>query len=99
MKGPRRGFSTTPRRPSTTRAPTSRRSHVPVADYRKYYDRTSLDLGDSGANGALETPARLKSWKPGHNISGDPELLALAFNMGKYLLIQSSRPGTLLANL
>ena len=70
-----------------------------VSDYREYYDRTSLDLGDSGPTGALETPARLEGWKRGHNISGDPELLALAFNMGKYLLIQSSRPGTLPANL
>ena len=71
-----------------------------VSDYRKYYDRASLDLGGSGANGELETPARLEGWKRAHNdISGDLELLALAFNMGKYLLIQSSRPGTLPVNL
>lgn len=70
-----------------------------ISDYQQYYGRTSLDLGDSGANGELNTPKRLDNWKRVSNITGDPELLALAFNMGKYLLIQSSRPGTLPANL
>lgn len=71
------------------------------SDYQQYYGRTSLDLGDSGANGQIETPRRLKNWKRASNANaaGDPELLALAFNMGKYLLVQSSRPGTLPANL
>ncbi|RYO79441.1 hypothetical protein DL762_008185 [Monosporascus cannonballus] len=70
-----------------------------ISDYQQYYERTSIDLGDSGANGQLATPVRLDNWKRVYNITGDPELLALAFNMGKYLLIQSSRPGTLPANL
>ncbi|RYP80406.1 hypothetical protein DL770_006211 [Monosporascus sp. CRB-9-2] len=70
-----------------------------ISDYQQYYERTSIDLGDSGANGQLATPVRLDNWKRVYNITGDPELLTLAFNMGKYLLIQSSRPGTLPANL
>ncbi len=70
-----------------------------TADYQQYYGRTSLDLGESGMNRTLTTVARLNNWKRGNNITDDPELLALAFNMGKYMLIQSSRPGTLPANL
>ncbi|RYP66355.1 hypothetical protein DL771_007861 [Monosporascus sp. 5C6A] len=53
-----------------------------VSDYRQYYERTSIDLGDSGANGQLATTVRLDNWKRVYNITGDPELLALAFNMG-----------------
>ena len=70
-----------------------------VADYQSLYDRTSVDLGDSGDMGRLDMTTRLANWQKGNNITDDPELLALAFNMGKYLLISSSRPGTLPANL
>lgn len=70
-----------------------------IEDYKQYYDRTSVDFGTSDAMGQLDLPTRIQTWQKGNNITDDPELLALAFNMGKYLLIQSSRPGTLPANL
>lgn len=68
-------------------------------DYQSYYNRTSIDFGDSGVEGSKDTATRTNEWKHGNNVTTDPELLTLGFNMGKYLLISSSRPGTLLANL
>ncbi len=68
-----------------------------VADYAKYFDRVSLDLGPGGA--AVEgkaTPERLTAFAAGAN---DPAFVALYFNFGRYLLISSSRPGGLPANL
>ncbi|MBI5086517.1 MAG: glycoside hydrolase family 95 protein, partial [Acidobacteria bacterium] len=65
-----------------------------TADYRRYFDRVSLDLGSGNAD--LPTPARLKAAWQG---SADPALAALYFQYGRYLLISSSRPGGLPANL
>ncbi|KAF4837674.1 Alpha-L-fucosidase 2 [Colletotrichum siamense] len=73
--------------------------HEAVEDYKQYYDRTSIDFGTSQEIGTKDTIARLDNWKRGSNITTDPELMALQFNVGKYLLIQSSRPGSLPANL
>ena len=68
-----------------------------VADHRRYFDRVTLDLGPSNeASAALPTPARLKAAAEG---ADDPGLAALYFNFGRYLLISSSRPGGLPANL
>ena len=64
------------------------------ADYRKYYDRMSLDLGKGDET--VPTRTRLERVKKGGK---DPALIALMFNFGRYLLISSSRPGTLPANL
>ncbi len=65
-----------------------------VADYQKYFDRVSIDLG--AGNQSLTTPARLKAAWEG---AEDTELAALYFQFGRYLLISSSRPGGLPANL
>ena len=65
-----------------------------VADYRKYYDRMTLDLGEGDKT--VPTRTRLARVKEGGK---DPALVALMFNFGRYLLISSSRPGTLPANL
>ena len=65
-----------------------------VADYRKYYDRMTLDLGKGDMT--VPTRTRLERVKKGGK---DPALVALMFNFGRYLLISSSRPGTLPANL
>ncbi len=69
-----------------------RRAHV--ADHRSLFRRVSLDLGGPGA---VEQPTdeRLKAFKNG----GDPQLAALYFQYGRYLLIAGSRPGTQPANL
>jgi len=68
-----------------------------IAEYRKYFDRTTLWLGPSAAEAAAKpTPARLKAAAEGGR---DPGLAALYFQFGRYLLISSSRPGGLPANL
>jgi len=66
-----------------------------VADYRRFYRRVDLDLGASdGAK--LPTDQRLERLRAG---TQDPGLAALFFQYGRYLLISSSRPGNLPANL
>jgi len=73
-----------------------RRAHV--ADYRGYFGRCSLALQgpESISVAALSTPARLKAFSEG---KADASLPVLYFNFGRYLLISSSRPGGLPANL
>ena len=66
-----------------------------VKDYQRLFNRVSLQLGPS-AGSELTTPARLRSFGDG---SKDPALAALYFQYGRYLLISSSRPGGLPANL
>jgi alpha-L-fucosidase 2 len=71
-----------------------------IADHRGYFDRVSLTLGDgsaaSRATAALPTDQRHAALAKG---GSDPALAALYFNFGRYLLISSSRPGTMPANL
>ena len=68
-----------------------------VADYRRYFDRVTLKLGPSNPSSSLlTTPARLKAAAEG---AGDAGLAALYFQFGRYLLISSSRPEGLPANL
>lgn len=72
-----------------------RKAHI--ADYQKYFDRVSLKLQPLNASdSAKPTPERIKIASTG---PGDPSLAALYFNFGRYLLISSSRPGGLPANL
>ncbi len=66
-----------------------------VADHRKLFRRIDLDLGES-ENAHLPTDARLARVAQGES---DPELVALYFQYGRYLLMGSSRPGCLPANL
>ncbi|KAI1279797.1 Six-hairpin glycosidase-like protein [Xylaria sp. FL0933] len=71
-----------------------------IQDYQVYFNRTVLDLGNSGDVGEQNITKRLVDWKSSTTTNiQDPELMILQFNYGKYLLIQSSRPGTLPANL
>jgi alpha-L-fucosidase 2 len=71
-----------------------------VADYRRYFGRVSLTLDDGSPESAeaakLPTNRRLVALREGGN---DPALMALYFQFGRYLLISSSRPGGLPANL
>ncbi|MDR1010224.1 MAG: glycoside hydrolase family 95 protein [Opitutaceae bacterium] len=68
-----------------------------TADYRRYFDRVGLRLGaPDPAAAALPAPARLARFQTG---APDPSLAALYFNFGRYLLVSSSRPGGLPANL
>jgi alpha-L-fucosidase 2 len=65
-----------------------------VEDHRKLFRRVSLDLPKLGSPG-MDTAERLAAFagKP------DPDLVALYFQFGRYLLIASSRPGSQPANL
>lgn len=65
-----------------------------VADYQNLFHRVSLTLG--GVKRNLPTDARLAARA---KAKGDPGLEALLFQYGRYLLISSSRPGGLPANL
>ena len=59
-----------------------------MAAYQKYFDRVHLDLGETNAM-KHPTDARVRDFKNGD----DPQLAALYFQFGRYLLICSSQPG------
>jgi len=64
------------------------------ADHGALFDRVSLDLGE--ASGAEPpTDERIRNFASG----GDPQLVELLFQYGRYLLIASSREGGQPANL
>jgi alpha-L-fucosidase 2 len=64
-------------------------------DYHQLFNRMTLDLGGQERREML-LPDRLKAAAEG---ADDPDLAALLFQYGRYLLIASSRPGTQPANL
>ncbi len=64
-------------------------------DFQKWYGRVTLDLPTT-ANSKLPTDQRLAGFAGG---ATDPALAKLYFDFGRYLLISSSRPGGLPANL
>ena len=64
-------------------------------DFRALFDRVHLDLDQTGAPSTDPIDERLAKFAS----DPDPALLALYFQMGRYLLISSSRPGTQPANL
>ncbi|MDF1575579.1 MAG: glycoside hydrolase N-terminal domain-containing protein [Bacteroidales bacterium] len=66
-----------------------------VSEYQGLFNRVSLDLGASPFRDR-PTNERLVLVSEGKD---DPGLAALYFNYGRYLLISSSRPGNLPANL
>ncbi|MBN1393253.1 MAG: glycoside hydrolase family 95 protein [Sedimentisphaerales bacterium] len=69
-----------------------RRNHI--AEYQRLFHRVKLDLGTTEA--ALRpTDERISTFATGN----DPQLAALYFQFGRYLLISSSRPGCQPANL
>jgi len=66
-----------------------------IADYQKLFSRVEIDLGGSSRED-LPTDKRLKAYKKDRNDMGLEELL---FQYGRYLMIASSRPGCMPANL
>ena len=65
-------------------------------DHTSVFNRVSLDLGET-AQASLPTNRRLEAVKAG---AEDPDLIALYFQYGRYLLMNSSRtPGVLPTNL
>ncbi|MEI6645459.1 MAG: glycoside hydrolase N-terminal domain-containing protein [bacterium] len=77
-----------------------------VKDYQGLFGRLSLDLGASPESAHnLPTDQRLKTYQLADTyskhpaVSPDPDLEALLFQYGRYLMISSSRPGDLPATL
>ncbi len=62
-------------------------------DFRSLFDRVSLRIGEAKSGTTLK---RMQSMQKGNP---DPSFASLAFQFGRYLLISSSRPGGLPANL
>lgn len=71
-----------------------------IRDHSALFDRVSLNLSPGEAfdkgNSATTTSERLQLYREGGK---DPSLEALFYQYGRYLLIASSRPGSLPANL
>ena len=78
--------------------PYARLREAHVADYQKLFRRVTIDLNGADATGAtnLPTDERLKAVMEGGN---DLTLVSLYFQFGRYLMISSSRPGDMPANL
>lgn len=71
---------------------TLREEHL--RDYQALFQRVTLDLGSTEAS-ALPTDERIRRYHK----EPDPELIALLFQYGRYLMIASSRPDTMATNL
>jgi alpha-L-fucosidase 2 len=65
-----------------------------IADYQRFFRRVELELGSPPSD--RPTDERLARVQQG---ASDPALEALYFQFGRYLLISSSRPGSMPANL
>ena len=65
-----------------------------IKEYKKYFDRFAIDFG-ANAQDTKPTDQRIREFEK----TGDPSLLALYVQYSRYLLISSSRPGTMPANL
>ncbi len=66
-----------------------------IADHQRFFRRASFQLGLDPQT-AMPTDVRMQHIKQGGE---DTHLIPLYFQFGRYLLISSSRPGTLAANL
>ncbi|MDR3236748.1 MAG: glycoside hydrolase family 95 protein [Prevotellaceae bacterium] len=69
-----------------------RKTHI--ANYRRYFDRVQLDLGVTDSI-HKPTDVRIREFAQ----ANDPQLAALYFQFGRYLLISCSQPGGQPANL
>ena len=68
-----------------------------VKDYQGLFDRFSLEVGRTPVSTAqLPTDERMRAYKQG---GSDTDLEELLFHYARYLIISSSRPGALPANL
>ena len=67
-----------------------------ISDYRSLYDRVSLEIDGHKEVEKLPTNERFQRLCSGEP---DPGYKVLAFNLGRYMIISSSRPNSLPANL
>ncbi|HEY9290633.1 MAG TPA: glycoside hydrolase family 95 protein, partial [Microlunatus sp.] len=68
-------------------------------DHRQLFERCVIKLGDAGAERPLDQRLAAAYARGRTALDSDPGLAALLFGYGRYLLICSSRPGGLPANL
>ncbi|MCC5937139.1 MAG: glycoside hydrolase family 95 protein [Lunatimonas sp.] len=66
-----------------------------LEEYKSYFDRVQFRLGETRIDD-IATDKRIARAK---QLRGDSRLVELIFQYGRYLLIASSRPGTMPANL
>ncbi|MFR9521586.1 MAG: glycoside hydrolase family 95 protein [Rikenellaceae bacterium] len=66
-----------------------------VESYRELYDRAKLELVANSSVALLPTDERIEAFQT----TDDPSLAALYYNYGRYLLISSTREGSLPPNL
>lgn len=66
-----------------------------VDAYRELYDRASLHIAGNNGISGMPTDKRIRLFQE----QDDPSLAALYYNYGRYLLISSTRPGSLPPNL
>ncbi len=67
-----------------------------VRSYKELYDRVELELASDSGTEQLPTDRRLEKYAEG---AKDNSLAVLYYNYGRYLLISSTRPGSLPPNL
>jgi alpha-L-fucosidase 2 len=79
---------------AASKKPYARLREAHVAEHQRLFRRVELDLGQT-ASMKLPTDERIAHFAEGN----DPQLAALYFQFGRYLLISSSRPGSQPANL
>jgi alpha-L-fucosidase 2 len=65
-----------------------------IAEHQRLFRRLSIDLGTTAAS-YLPTNERVKNF----STDSDPQLAALYYQFGRYLMISSSRPGSTPSNL
>jgi alpha-L-fucosidase 2 len=75
--------------------PYNRVRQAHITEHRRLFRRVELDLGGPDRS-AVPTDERLAAMKKGGD---DQQLIAMYFQYGRYLLLSSSRPGTMPANL
>ncbi|MBK7095913.1 MAG: glycoside hydrolase family 95 protein [Saprospiraceae bacterium] len=82
---------------SALKKPFSKLKNDHIRDFKSLSNRVKIDIGKTDS-GTLKLPVdqRLRSYTDNYN---DPDLEELLFQYGRYLLISSSRPGGLPANL
>ncbi len=80
---------------SVTRRSYSDIKEAHIADYQSFFKRVTIELGGSDGN-YFTTDARITAMQNGYT---DTDLIELYYQFGRYLLISSSRPGDLPANL
>ena len=79
---------------AASKKPYARLLKAHVAEHQRLFRRVELNLGET-ASMKLPTDERIAHFAEGN----DPQLAALYFQFGRYLLISSSRPGSQPANL